>query len=207
MWKTFLFQAIRFIQTVIVQLIQFSICTDFVYTQLNINSPDFRIIHKNYIYIKRKFVWFGWCNSMSTIVGYSMRNPFFTHLLNIWSVRTVWWYRVKWSNNSISSNSIQHKSTKLNGSNYCYIYITDNSINHQLFVYTLLNVIIFLFQAIQFSISHLFAHSLIVWQFCSTNRLNPIRCCHSVSVCTGERWGTYTFPKVPVLQEPHYQIV
>ena len=30
MSKTFLFQAIQFIQTVLIQLIQFSICTDFV---------------------------------------------------------------------------------------------------------------------------------------------------------------------------------
>ncbi len=34
--KTFLFQAIQFIQTVLIQPIQFSICIVFVYTQLNI---------------------------------------------------------------------------------------------------------------------------------------------------------------------------
>ena len=33
--KTFLFQAIQFIQTVLIQLIQFSISTNFLYTQLN----------------------------------------------------------------------------------------------------------------------------------------------------------------------------
>ncbi len=38
MSKTFLFQAIQFIQTVIIQLIQFSISTDFVYTQLNVKT-------------------------------------------------------------------------------------------------------------------------------------------------------------------------
>ena len=32
--KMFLFQAIQFIQTVLIQLIQFSISTDVVYTQL-----------------------------------------------------------------------------------------------------------------------------------------------------------------------------
>ena len=36
--KTFLFQAIQFIQTVLIQLIQFSIRTDFVYTQLDIKT-------------------------------------------------------------------------------------------------------------------------------------------------------------------------
>ena len=36
--KTFLFQAIQFIQTVLIQLIQFSISTDFVYTQLNVKT-------------------------------------------------------------------------------------------------------------------------------------------------------------------------
>ena len=38
MSKTFLFQAIQFIQTVLIQLIPFSICTYFVYTQLNVKS-------------------------------------------------------------------------------------------------------------------------------------------------------------------------
>ena len=33
--KTFLFQAIQFIQTVLIQLSQFSISIDFLYTQLN----------------------------------------------------------------------------------------------------------------------------------------------------------------------------
>ena len=36
--KTFLFQAIKFIQTVLIQLIQFSISIDFVYTQLNVKT-------------------------------------------------------------------------------------------------------------------------------------------------------------------------
>ena len=36
--KTFLFQAIQFIQAVLIQLIQFSISTDFVYTQLNVKT-------------------------------------------------------------------------------------------------------------------------------------------------------------------------
>ena len=34
----FLFQAIHFIQTILIQLIHFSISTDFVYTQLNTKS-------------------------------------------------------------------------------------------------------------------------------------------------------------------------
>ena len=36
--KTFLFQAIQFSQAVLIQLIQFSIITDFVYTQLNVKT-------------------------------------------------------------------------------------------------------------------------------------------------------------------------
>ena len=36
--KTFLFQAIQFIQTVLIHLIQFSISTDFVYTLLNVKT-------------------------------------------------------------------------------------------------------------------------------------------------------------------------
>ena len=43
--------------------------------------------------------------------------------------------------------------------------IIDNSFKHQPFIYTQLNDQTVLFQAIQFRISHLFAHSLNVKQF------------------------------------------
>ena len=36
--NTFLFQAIQFSQAVLIQLIQFSIWTDFVYTKLNVKT-------------------------------------------------------------------------------------------------------------------------------------------------------------------------
>ena len=36
--KTFLFKAIQFSQAVLIRLIQFSISTDFVYTQLNVKT-------------------------------------------------------------------------------------------------------------------------------------------------------------------------
>ena len=36
LWKTFRFQAIQFCQAVLIQLIQLSESTDFVYTQLNV---------------------------------------------------------------------------------------------------------------------------------------------------------------------------
>ena len=38
LWKKFLFQAIQFSQAVLIQLIQFSISTDFVYLQLNVKT-------------------------------------------------------------------------------------------------------------------------------------------------------------------------
>ena len=40
MSKTFLFQAIQFIETVLIQLIQFSISTDFVNTYLNVKNSS-----------------------------------------------------------------------------------------------------------------------------------------------------------------------
>ena len=40
MSKTVPFQAIQFSQTVLIKLIQFSISTDFVYTQLNIQNSS-----------------------------------------------------------------------------------------------------------------------------------------------------------------------
>ena len=42
--KTFLFQAIKFSQTILIQTIQFSISIDFVYTQLNVKTVIFQII-------------------------------------------------------------------------------------------------------------------------------------------------------------------
>ena len=36
--KTFLFQAIQFSQTILIQVIQFGISADFVYTQLNVKK-------------------------------------------------------------------------------------------------------------------------------------------------------------------------
>ena len=36
--KTFLFPPIQFIQTVLIQLIQFSVSTDFLYTKLNVKT-------------------------------------------------------------------------------------------------------------------------------------------------------------------------
>ena len=36
--KTFLFQSIQFSQAVLIQLVQFSISSDFVYTQLNVKT-------------------------------------------------------------------------------------------------------------------------------------------------------------------------
>ena len=44
MLKTFLFQAIQFSQTVLIQTVQFSIIIIFVYTQLNIETVLFQVI-------------------------------------------------------------------------------------------------------------------------------------------------------------------
>ena len=44
MSKTFLFQDIHFFQTVLIQLIQFSISIDFVYTQLNVKTVLYQTI-------------------------------------------------------------------------------------------------------------------------------------------------------------------
>ena len=43
--KTFLYQTIQFSQTVLIQTIHFSISTVFRFTQLNVKTVPFRIIH------------------------------------------------------------------------------------------------------------------------------------------------------------------
>ena len=53
----------------------------------------------------------------------------------------------------------KYKSTKLNGFKYCYVSLTIQ-LNMSHFFYTQLNDQTVLFQAIQFSISHLFVHNL-----------------------------------------------
>ena len=80
--------------------------------------------------------------------------------------------------------------------------ITNNSIKHQLFVYTQLNDQIVLFQTIQFSKSRLFPPNLNVKQFNLTYRWEPIRCYHSEPGGTWE-WGQWRGTKhSPKLQ--HY---
>ena len=62
-------------------------------------------------------------------------------------------------NSLISNNKILHDSTKLSSSKY-FQSIINNSIKHQLFVYSWLHGQRLLFLTIQFSINHLFATSL-----------------------------------------------
>ena len=85
-----------------------------------------------------------------------------------------------------------------NGSKYCYVSLTI----HHSFVYTQLNNQTVLFQTIQFSISHLFALSLIVKYFHLTQIEDSVRCYHSWSEKTWERWQWRSTPHFPKLQ--HY---
>ena len=64
-----------------------------------------------------------------------------------------------------------------------FLCITNNSIKHQSFVYTQLNVQTVLFLTIQSNISILFVLSFHVKQFYLTYRLDPITCYH-----TGPEW-------------------
>ena len=52
--KTFLFQAIKFIHTVLIQLIQFSISIEFLYTQLDVKTVLNQTIQFS---ISAKFKW------------------------------------------------------------------------------------------------------------------------------------------------------
>ena len=89
-----------------------------------------------------------------------------------------------------TNNSIQNYSfvcTQLNGSKYCYVSLTIQ-LNISQLIYTQLNYQTVLFLTIQFSISHLLAHSLNVKQFYLTHREDPIRCYHSRPEWTCEQW-------------------
>ena len=76
----------------------------------------------------------------------------------------------------------KHKSTKLNGSKYCYVSLTIQlNITH---LFTQLNGETVLFQIIQFSISHFFN----VKQFYLNHRLDPFSSYFSRPEWTWERW-------------------
>ena len=93
----------------------------------------------------------------------------------------------------------KHKSTKLNSSKYCYVSLTIQlNISH---LFTQLNDQTVLFQAIQFSKSHLFALSKNVKQVYLT------RFRVDLGVMTMEGYYYSTSPKAQALLGPHHQIV
>ena len=83
------------------------------------------------------------------------------------------------------------------------IAIYNNLGKHLSFVYKESNDQTILFQTIQSSIIHLFAHSLNVKQFYLTQREDPARMDLGVIAMK----GYFTFSRAPALLEPHYQIV
>ena len=95
----------------------------------------------------------------------------------------------KWSNSSISYNSIQNKSTKLNGCKYCYVSLTI-----QLDIVKQLNDLTILLLTVHFIISDLFSKFE-----CQTVLLDSTRCYHSGPEYTRRRWqwrDTQHFPKL-----------
>ena len=83
--------------------------------------------------------------------------------------------------------------------------ITNNSIKHQSFVYTQVNDQTVLVQTIQFSIGHLFAHSLNVKQFNLTFQVLSLRVRVDLGEMAMKRYSA--FSKAPVLLEPPHQII
>ena len=108
---------------------------------------------KSSLYIYIKYIGFGLVGfyGISTIVGYFMPNPFLY-------ISTVLFQTIRFSINAqfkyqkhffFSLFSLINKVKCLQ----VLLGITNNSIKHQLFIYTQLNVKSVLFQSIQFSIS------------------------------------------------------
>ena len=87
------------------------------------------------------------------------------------------------------------------------LYITNNSIKHNSFVYSQLNDQTVLFQTIQFSISHLFTLSLNVKKFYLTHWALSVATILDQSEPGSNGKKKYSaFPKAPALLEPHHQI-
>ena len=74
-----------------------------------------------------------WFYGISTIVGYLMPNLVYTYILDIYMI-------------------CKHKSTKLNGSKYCYVSLTIQLNSSHLFIHSVNDQTV-LFQTIQFSIN------------------------------------------------------
>ena len=77
-----------------------------------------------------------------------------------------------------------------------FLCITNNSIKHQLYVYTQSNNQTVLFQTIQFSISYLFALSFNVKQFYLTHKLDPFKFFFSGPELIWQWMGTLLSPKL-----------
>ena len=136
---------------------------------------------------------------------FNAKSCFYIYIKYIWFVNTFWRYTLKWSNSSFSNNSIQHKSTKLDGSKYCYISLTI-LLNINYIVYTQLNVESVLFQTIQFMsfICAQFKCQTILFKH-GTYQLLPLWT--RVDRGAMAMKGYSVFAKCPILLEPHHQIV
>ena len=110
--------------------------------------------------------WFVWFYGISTIVGYLMPNPVFTYISDIWFANILC------RNKQLNDQTVLFQTIQfcLSQQSQLCPSITNNSIKHQLFVYTQLNGQTVLFPTIQFSISHLFAYSLNLKEFYLTHR-------------------------------------
>ena len=103
-----------------------------------------------YIYIYNLLVGFY---GISTIVGYLMSNPLYTYILNV-CFGLVGSYDTSTTVGYLMLNPV-----------FTYIWFVNTFCR-----YVQLNDQTVLFQTIQFSLSHLFVHSLNVKQFCLTHR-------------------------------------
>ena len=94
-----------------------------------------------------------WFDGIWNILSYSMPNPFYTYIRNTYNLWTYFLHKtLKWELSLFFLHTVKSFQVL-----QC---ITNYSIKHQSFVYTQLKVKTVLFLTIQFSISHLFAHSL-----------------------------------------------
>ena len=108
-------------------------------------------------------------------------------------------HRINRSNSSISNNSVQHAS-KVKWFQVL-LFITNNLIKPQLFIYTQLNVKTVVFQTIQFSRSTQFKCQTVKFD----SLIGPIQI---LALRTRMAMKGYSaFPKALALMRPHHQIV
>ena len=158
-------------------------------------------------FLLKSFVWFvGWVlHHINHCWLFNAKSCFYIFIKYMICKHILQIHTVKWSNSSIYDNPIQHKSTKLNGSKYCYVSLTIQLNISHLFTH---NQTV-LFQIVQFILSFVYTQfkrqAILFDLLIKPYQELPLRSRLDLGAMTMKEYTP--FPKAPALLEPLHQIV